>query len=60
MTDSVRRINLGAIECAPRPQLPDGFRRHSVRVGCGTRRARSSSSHGTSLFSPPGLPVRIS
>ncbi len=32
-TDSIRRINLGAVECERRPQLPDGFKRYSTRVG---------------------------
>jgi len=32
-TDPVRQANLAAIACEPRPQLPDGFRRNSVRVG---------------------------
>src|SRR3954468_11225844 len=49
MTDSVRRINLGAIECAPRPQLPDGFRRHSVRVGATLGAERS----GLSVYELP-------
>ena len=32
-TDQVRRANLAAIACDPRPQLPDGFRRNSTRLG---------------------------
>lgn len=53
-TDSVRRINLGAIACAPRPQLPDGFRRHSVRVGTTLGAERS----GLSVYElPPGQAV---
>jgi len=32
-TDPVRRANLAEIVCDPRPQLPDGFRRNSTRVG---------------------------
>jgi uncharacterized cupin superfamily protein len=31
--DQVRRRNLAAIACDPRPHLPDGFRRSSTRVG---------------------------
>jgi hypothetical protein len=31
--EPVRRANLAAIACDPRPQLPDGFRRNSKRVG---------------------------
>ena len=53
-TDSVRRVNLGAIACAPRPQLPDGFRRHSVRVGATLGAERS----GLSVYElPPGQAV---
>src|SRR3954452_20961912 len=53
-TDSVRRINLGAIECGPGPQLPDGFRRHSVRVGATFGAERS----GLSVYElPPGQAV---
>ena len=29
----VRRANLATITCDPRPQLLDGFRRNSTRVG---------------------------
>ena len=32
-TGPVRRANLATIACEPRPQLPDGFRRNSTRVG---------------------------
>src|SRR5262252_5444939 len=32
-TDPLRRANLAAITCEPRPQLPSGFRRSSTRVG---------------------------
>ena len=32
-TEPLRRVNLAAILCEPRPQLPDGFRRGSTRVG---------------------------
>lgn len=53
-TDSVRRVNLGAIPCEPRPQLPDGFRRHSVRVGATLGATRS----GLSVYElPPGQAV---
>jgi uncharacterized cupin superfamily protein len=53
-TDSVRRVNLGVIACAPRPQLPDGFRRHSVRVGATLGAERS----GLSVYElPPGQAV---
>src|SRR3954451_19488418 len=53
-TDSVRRVNLGAIVCGPRPQLPDGFRRNSTRVGATLGAARS----GLSVYElPPGQAV---
>lgn len=32
-TELPRRANLAAITCDPRPQLPEGFRRSSTRVG---------------------------
>ena len=32
-TDDVGRANLATITCDPRPQLPDGFKRNSTRVG---------------------------
>ena len=54
MTDSARRINLGAIDCAPRPHLPDGFRRNSVRIGPTLGAERS----GLSVYElPPGQAV---
>ncbi len=31
--DQLRRANLAAIACEPRPQLPEGFRRSSTRLG---------------------------
>jgi len=31
--EPARRVNLAAIACEPRPQLPDGYRRNSTRVG---------------------------
>ena len=43
-TDLVRRINLGAVACEPRPQLPDGFRRSSARVGTQLGAARTGLS----------------
>jgi uncharacterized cupin superfamily protein len=52
--DSVRRINLGAVGCEPRPQLPDGFRRDSTRVGAALGAVRS----GLSVYElPPGQAV---
>jgi uncharacterized cupin superfamily protein len=50
-TDAVRRANLAAIGCEPRPQLPDGFRRSSTRVGAALGAART----GLSVYElPPG------
>ena len=50
-SDSVRRINVAAIACEPRPQLPDGFRRSSTRVGTQLGAART----GLSVYElPPG------
>jgi uncharacterized cupin superfamily protein len=52
--DSLRRVNLAAITCEPRPQLPDGFRRNSTRVG-----AQLGAEHtGLSVYElPPGQAV---
>jgi uncharacterized cupin superfamily protein len=50
----VRRINLGEVACEPRPQLPDGFRRNSTRVGAALGAVRS----GLSVYElPPGQAV---
>ena len=50
----VRRANLAAITCEPRPQLPDGFRRHCARVGALLGAART----GLSVYElPPGQAV---
>ena len=50
----VRRANLAAITCEPRAQLPDGFRRHSARVGALLGAART----GLSVYElPPGQAV---
>ena len=50
----VRRANLAAITCDPRPQLPDGFRRNSTRVGTVLGAART----GLSVYElPPGQAV---
>jgi uncharacterized cupin superfamily protein len=49
-----RRANLAAITCDPRPQLPDGFRRNSARVGALLGAART----GLSVYElPPGQAV---
>jgi uncharacterized cupin superfamily protein len=53
-TESLRRVNLGAIACEPRPQLPEGFRRNSMRVGATLGAERS----GLSVYElPPGQAV---
>jgi uncharacterized cupin superfamily protein len=53
-TDPVRRANLAAIECDRRPQLPEGFRRSSTRVGAALGAART----GLSVYElPPGQAV---
>jgi uncharacterized cupin superfamily protein len=50
----VRRTNLAAITCDPRPQLPEGFRRNSTRVGAALGAART----GLSVYElPPGQAV---
>jgi len=54
ITDPVRRANLGAIECEPRPQLPDGFKRSSTRVGATLGAGRT----GLSVYElPPGQAI---
>ncbi len=53
-TDPVRRANLAAIACDSRPQLPDGFRRNSSRVGTMLGAART----GLSVYElPPGQAI---
>jgi uncharacterized cupin superfamily protein len=53
-TDPVRRANLVAIACEPRPQLPEGFRRNSTRVGAELGAGRT----GLSVYElPPGQAV---
>jgi len=53
-TDLVRRANLAAIACEPRPQLPEGFRRSSTRVGA----ALGASRTGLSVYEiPPGQAI---
>ena len=52
--DADRRVNLGTITCEPRPQLPEGFRRGSTRVGAALGAART----GLSVYElPPGQAV---
>jgi uncharacterized cupin superfamily protein len=53
-SDQARQANLAAIACEPRPQLPDGFRRSSTRVGAALGAART----GLSVYElPPGQAV---
>jgi uncharacterized cupin superfamily protein len=53
-TDPIRRTNLASIACEPRPQLPDGFRRNSTRVGT----ALGATHTGLSIYElPPGQAI---
>ncbi len=53
-TGPVLRANLAAITCEPRPQLPEGFRRDSTRVGAALGAART----GLSVYElPPGQAI---
>ena len=53
-TDDVPRANLATITCDPRPQLPDGFKRNSTRVGTLLGAVRT----GLSVYElPPGQAV---
>ena len=53
-TDAVRRENLASIACEPRPQLPEGFRRNSTRLGAALGAART----GLSVYElPPGQAI---
>ena len=52
--DQARRTNLAAVTCDPRPQLPDGFRRSSTRVGAALGATRT----GLSVYElPPGQAI---
>jgi uncharacterized cupin superfamily protein len=52
--NSPRRANLAAIDCDPRPHLPDGFRRNSIRVGT----ALGADRTGLSVYElPPGQAI---
>lgn len=54
MSEPARRVNLAAIACEQRPQLPDGFRRNSIRVGAALGAERT----GLSVYElPPGQAV---
>ena len=48
-SDLVRRANLSGIACEPRPQLPDGYRRNSTRVGAALGATRT----GLSVYELP-------
>jgi uncharacterized cupin superfamily protein len=53
-SDPIPRTNVAAIACEPRPQLPDGFRRGSSRVGATLGAART----GLSVYElPPGQAI---
>jgi uncharacterized cupin superfamily protein len=53
-TEAARRENLATIECEPRPQLPEGFRRNSTRLGAALGAART----GLSVYElPPGQAI---
>lgn len=54
MTDPIGRTNLAAVSCDSRPQLPDGFRRNSTRVGAALGATRT----GLSVYElPPGQAI---
>jgi uncharacterized cupin superfamily protein len=53
-TEPARRVNLSAIACEPRPQLPEGFRRNSTRIGAQLGASRT----GLSVYElPPGQAI---
>jgi uncharacterized cupin superfamily protein len=53
-TDPFRQTNLAAIVCEPRPQLPEGFKRSSTRVGATLGATRT----GLSVYElPPGQAI---
>lgn len=53
-SDQVRRSNLAALACTPRPQLPEGFQRSSNRIGGELGATRT----GLSVYElPPGQAV---
>jgi uncharacterized cupin superfamily protein len=52
--DSLRRVNVASIDCDRRPQLPEGFRRTSSRVGAALGATRT----GLSVYElPPGQAI---
>lgn len=53
-SESLRRVNLAAVLCEPRPHLPDGFKRGSTRPGA----VLGATSTGLSVYElPPGQAV---
>lgn len=53
-TEPVRRVDLSAIACEPRPHLPEGFRRSSTRIGATLGATRT----GLSVYElPPGQAI---
>lgn len=53
-SDPIRRVNIAAIACEPRPRLPVGFQRSSTRPGAAPGAART----GLSVYElPPGQAV---
>jgi len=53
-SEALRRVNLAAITCDTRPQLPDGFKRASTRPGA----TLGAVSTGLSVYElPPGQAV---
>ena len=53
-SDPIRRVNVAAVACEPRPQMPDGFQRSSTRLGAALGAART----GLSVYElPPGQAV---
>src|SRR6185437_3708009 len=53
-SDPIPRTNVATIACEPRPQLPDGYRRGSNRVGAALGAVRT----GLSVYElPPGQAI---
>ena len=53
-SDPIPRTNVATLACEPHPQLPDGFRRGSSRVGAALGAART----GLSVYElPPGQAI---
>jgi hypothetical protein len=55
-TNPVQPTNLAAITCDPRPQLPDGFRRNSTRIGAAhSRTLAQASGYLADSLGPAGM-----